>query len=209
MVEESFNNEVITLGSNMVFSLMHLNARSLMGNFDKFKILLANMKKTFSLIGVSETWLNDLTSDLVNMSGYSFVSNHQKSKTGGGVGLYLKNNLDYKLLSECNFSDPDLIESLFVEINVPKGKIIVTGIIYQPPNQNTAVQDEPLNEYQILYLAAMTFPTLFPDGRGDPTNKALVRDISLAERVKHLIKFAEKLDNRWIYRFASHPRFSY
>ena len=98
MVEESFNNEVITLGSNMVFSLMHLNARSLMGNFDKFKILLANVKKTFSLIGVSETWLNNLTSDLVNMSGCSFVSNHRKSKTGGGVGLYLKDNLDYKLL---------------------------------------------------------------------------------------------------------------
>ena len=54
----------------------------------------------------------------------------------------------------------------------------------------------------------MAFPTLLPDGRGDPTNKALVRDILLAERVKHLIKFAENVDNRCIYRFASHPRFS-
>ena len=54
-----------------------------------------------------------------------------------------------------------------------------------------SVQDEPLNEYQIPYLATMAFPTLFPDGKGDPTNKALVTDISLAERVKHLIKFAE------------------
>ena len=51
------------------FYLMHLNARSLIGNFDKFKILLANMKKTFSIILVSETWLNDLTLDFANMSG--------------------------------------------------------------------------------------------------------------------------------------------
>lgn len=27
--------------------------------------------------------------------------------------------------------------------------------------------------------------------------------------MKHLIKFAENVENRWIYRFASHPRFSY
>ena len=48
--------------------------------------------------------------------------------------------------SECNFSDPDPIESLFVEINVPKGKNIVTGIICRPPNQNTAAFVNKLND---------------------------------------------------------------
>ena len=104
------------------------------------------MRTSFSLIGVTGTWLNDLTSDLVNISGYSFVSNHRISKIGGAVGLYLKNNLEYKLLPECNYSDPDLIESLFVEIKVPKGKNIVTGIIYRPPNQNTAAFIDKLND---------------------------------------------------------------
>ena len=89
---------------------MHLNARSLIGYFDKFKIFLANMQKSFSVIGVTETWLNGLTSDL--MPGYSFVSNHRKSKIGGGIGLYLKNNLQYKISSECIYSNPDVIESL-------------------------------------------------------------------------------------------------
>ena len=95
---------------------MHLNARSLIGIFDKIEILLANLRKSFSVIGVTETWLNDLTSDLVNMPGYSFVSNHRKSKIGGGIGLYLENNLQYKICSECTCSNPDIIESLFVEI---------------------------------------------------------------------------------------------
>ena len=31
----------------------------------------------------------------------------------------------------------------------------------------------------------------------------------LSEKIKHLIKFAEKVDGKWVYRFASHPRFSY
>lgn len=72
-----------------------------------------------------------------------------------------------------------------------------------------AVQNTPLNEYQTQFLATMAFPTLFPDGNGDPTCHALVRDVALAERIKHLIRFAENKNGKWIYRFASHPRFSY
>lgn len=55
----------------------------------------------------------------------------------------------------------------------------------------------------------MAFPTLFPDGKGDPTNPAILKNATLKEKVKHLIKFAEKKDSKWIYRFANHPRFSY
>ena len=59
----------------------------------------------FSVIGVSETWLTHCTAELANITGYNFVSNHRKLKTGGGVGIYLQQNV--------KFSDPDLIESLF------------------------------------------------------------------------------------------------
>ncbi len=50
----------------------------------------------------------------------------------------------------------------------------------------------------------MAFPTLFPDGKGDPTNNDTE---GFAQKVKHLIKFAEKLEGKWVYRFAAHPRF--
>ena len=72
-----------------------------------------------------------------------------------------------------------------------------------------SVGNEPLNEYQISHLATMAFPTLFPDGKGDPTNQGLMRDVPLPERIKHLLKFAENIDGKWVYRFANHPRFSY
>ena len=67
-----------------------------------------------------------------------------------------------------------------------------------------SVDNEPLNEYQVSYLATLAFPTLFPDG-----NQGLLRDIPFQECVKHLLKFAEIIDGKWVYRFASHPRFSY
>ena len=74
------------------------------------------------MIGVSEAWLTHCTAELANITGHNFVSNHRKSKTGGGVGIYLQNDLEYKPPTECKFSDPDVIESLFGEIIVPHGK---------------------------------------------------------------------------------------
>ena len=68
---------------------------------------------------------------------------------------------------------------------------------------------KPLNEFKIQLLATMAFPTLFPDGTGDPTNTATKRHATLGEKVKHLIKFAENINGKWVYRFASHPRFAY
>jgi hypothetical protein len=65
------------------------------------------------------------------------------------------------------------------------------------PMQWPSVENEPLNEYlQIPHLATMAFPTLFPDGKGDPTNSGILRDVPFQERVKHLLKFAEMIDDK-------------
>ena len=60
---------------------VHLNADSLYGNFGKFKQLLGLLDHEVSVIGISETWLNDSTLDLVNIPGYNFVSDHRVNKT--------------------------------------------------------------------------------------------------------------------------------
>ena len=57
------------------------------------------------------------------------------------------------------------------------------------------VGNSPLNEYVTPFLATMAFPTLFPDGKGDPTNHAILKNVTPKEKVKHLIKFAEKRNN--------------
>lgn len=55
----------------------------------------------------------------------------------------------------------------------------------------------------------MAFPTLFPDGKGDPTSPNLNRDVPFNSAIKHLLKFGEFKNGQWNYRFAKHPRFSY
>ena len=71
------------------------------------------------------------------------------------------------------------------------------------------ISDQALNEYQTSHLASMAFPTLFPDGKGDPTDLSLMREVSFQDKIKHLIQFAENNNGEWVYRFASHPRFAY
>ena len=72
-----------------------------------------------------------------------------------------------------------------------------------------STENEPFNQYLSSYLATMAFATSFPDGKGDPTDQGLLRDVPLQEQVRHLPKFAEIIDGEWVYRFANHPRFSY
>ena len=58
----------------------------------------------------------------------------------------------------------------------------------EEPIQWPTVSNEP------LFLATIAFPTLLPDGKGDPTNQALLKEFPLHERSKHLLKFAENID---------------
>ncbi|XP_046856025.1 uncharacterized protein LOC124449122 [Xenia sp. Carnegie-2017] len=90
------------------------------------------------------------------------------------------------------------------EVEAVKNKLNATDPMLWP-----TVESDPINEYQISHLATMAFPTLFPEGKGDCTNQEILREVPLKERIKHLLKFAEIIDGKWVYRFANHPRFSY
>ena len=92
------------------------------------------------------SFLADLTTDSVDISGFKFLSNHRTNKNCGGTGLYLQDNLEYKLRPDCNYSDPEVIESLFVELDIPRGKNIVVGVVYRPPNQNLSAFLAVFNE---------------------------------------------------------------
>ena len=79
--------------------------------------------------------LNDL-SPSVDIDGYSFVHKSRENRSGGGVGLYVSSNLNFKFRCDFDFSEPNVAESLFIEILKPQGRNIVAGVIYRPPNQN-------------------------------------------------------------------------
>jgi hypothetical protein len=96
---------------------------------------LSSINNKFSVIGISETWLQN-NNNSINLESYNFVHNCRQDRIGGGVGLYLDNSLNYKPRSDLSCDGLECVESLFVEICMPKRKGIIVGIVYRPPNQN-------------------------------------------------------------------------
>ena len=115
------------------FSLIHCNCRSMNKNFDGMLSLINSLDVQFSVIGVTETWLRD-TEHLYNIMNYSFLAQGRDFKRGGGVGIYIRNDLDFVERSDLNVNIQEM-ESIFVEVHNFK-KNVVIGVVYRPPNQS-------------------------------------------------------------------------
>jgi len=107
--------------------------------------MLGRINHCFQIIGVSETWMNDQSSENVDIPGFSFISNHRKTRSGGGVGIYINSHLEYNFLPKSTTMIDEALESIFIEIIVPHSKNIVVGVVYRPPNQYTVEFLESLN----------------------------------------------------------------
>ena len=125
-------------------------------------------------------------------------------------------NNDYNLGPESNLNDTVYDEHSDMSSFMPAPSLkkqeedAVREQLSSSPTVSWPTLDiEPLSEFATPFLATLAFLTLFPDGQGDPTNPSLMRDVEFAEKVKHLLKFAEVKSGKWFYRFAMHPRFSY
>ena len=128
------------------FSIMHLNTRSLKHNFDNLRLLLDNPRNSsFSVIGLTETWLTKSSAVYYSLPGYKFIENSRINKTGGGVAFYIKDDLDFHVLSEVSLMN-DIVESLSIEIKVPDSKNILITVIYKPPNSSCKLFLEYLQE---------------------------------------------------------------
>jgi exonuclease III len=127
-------------------SILNLNIRSLANKFDAFKNVLNSLNRAFSIISLTETWLNDQTSENFNLNNYNFVCSNKANRKGGGVGFYISNNLNYKLRTDLNIYEEGIIESLFIEVISTTSKNIILGNIYRPPSGNFEIFENKLNE---------------------------------------------------------------
>ena len=137
LTSNEFNN--ITLSTSDSFTLFHINLRSLKKHYEELSEFLSTPNMPFSVIGISETWLNNSNDDIFNIPGYKFISNNRQHKHGDGVGLFINDDLNFKLRSDLQSSDKKLCESIFIELIQPNAKNILIGCFYKPPD--TSVSD--------------------------------------------------------------------
>ena len=148
-VEEQFN-ELLQKRKidNNRSSFMHVNVRSLQCNLSGLTNLLATVNLRFSFIRITETWLQD-SSHNSNIPGYRFIHKNCTNTSGGGVGLYLTDSLEFKWRLDISFSSDETAESMFVEVNRPKEKNLIEGVICRPPKQSL---QEFINDLDLLII---------------------------------------------------------
>ena len=124
-------------------SIVHLNIRSLNTNFENFRNLLTESNHCFNVICLRETWFSD--EDFKNNSNYQipkYKAIHHERKTGkrgGGVLVYIKNSLTYKVRSDISFSSCDN-ELLTIEIiNKHKKNTLSFHVVIGPQMVTTII----------------------------------------------------------------------
>ena len=138
-LEDSFDKKrkQMKLDDNC-FSTLHLNIRSIPKNLHTLQKFMENLSFKFTAIGISETWLNRDNVDCYGIPGYSHNYIHREQKRGGGVSLFVDENLTVKIRDDITVMSSSL-EALFVEIPKEESglkKNLILGVVYRPPNQD-------------------------------------------------------------------------
>ena len=116
---EDFNGAYENESSSNYFSILHLNTRSIMKNFENFKMFLNSINFTFSIICFSETWLDETNSTETSLYELpNYVSKHQvrSDRRGRGVSIYVHKTFNFKVRSDLSINNK-VIESISVEIS--------------------------------------------------------------------------------------------
>lgn len=114
---------------NLGLNICHINAQSLYRKIDEFRYLFGD--SDFDAICISETWFTDAHNDkLVELMNYQLFRCDRRGN-GGGVAIYIKNNISCKLLQ--TFSAENDVEYILVELN-SFGEKLLLGCVYRPSN---------------------------------------------------------------------------
>jgi len=112
-------------------SMAHLNIASLQLHIEELRHLLLILDHPFDIIAITETRLQQQDSLIdISISGYDFLHTETHT-TKGGAGIYIKDTIDYNILTNLNASLDNVCESMFIEIKNKNKKNLIVGSIYR------------------------------------------------------------------------------
>jgi hypothetical protein len=121
-----------SLRNSTSLAVMHINCRSILPKLDEIGYLLHQVPP--SILAVTETWLTESTATSNLIPGYIFEYENRKEGRGGGLGLFIKEGIEY---SKPNIlTNYNTFESLVINIVQPKNPDILIIVIYRPPGHN-------------------------------------------------------------------------
>ena len=139
---DEFHTQVIDAKDPLSF--FHVNCRGLSANWESFQNLLCSMHGdsfSFDLIGISEIYrcCND---SRLSLPGYhDLISRCREDGPRGGVGLFVKDKLNYTIRDDISVFIPHVFESVFIEIINKTERNLIVGVIYRPNTEPHADMD--------------------------------------------------------------------
>ena len=71
------------------------------------------------------------------LKGYQpMIFKKREEKRGGGVGIFVRDGVEFEILPDLSIFQEDKYESLFIKVFDKKGKFKIIGNIYRPPNNS-------------------------------------------------------------------------
>ena len=136
--EDQFNHLLSRIECSQNLSFLHANILSLKANRVMFESFINDLQRKFSIIGLTETWLTPVNADLHTLPGYCHVYRCRQGRQGGGVSLFISNNLPFIVRQDLTVLT-EQVEQLFIEIDksaLHVKKNVIIGIIYRPPDKD-------------------------------------------------------------------------
>ena len=129
----------LKLSSESHLSYFHLNCRGLLShNWENFVALTQEMhNETFAFdhIGISEAFRCDMDSRLTLLGYHPLITRCRQNERGGGVGVFIKCDIQYTIRDDLSIFLPHVFEAVFVETTSSGVRNSIVGVIYIP---NTA-----------------------------------------------------------------------
>lgn len=114
-------------------TFLYLNARSIRkkGKLDELKCTLKAISTTIHIILITETWnRNEAQAQEMEIPNYTHYYNYRTDTRGGGVSIYVHNNLEHSLSESC-YTDGN--NYLWVHL---KKYTLDIGLVYNPGDTN-------------------------------------------------------------------------
>ena len=118
-------------------TLLLTNANRLMNKLEELHILSTSNSKP-DLIAITETWLSaSITDDTINLRNYIAFRKDRVNRPGGGVMVYVRNNIQCSLISDVHNSDFEIIWLKLRPKILPRPfSVMILVVVYSPPWYN-------------------------------------------------------------------------
>jgi hypothetical protein len=116
--------------------MLLLNARSILNKKEELEVIISQCSP--DVITITETWLSDIVPDeVVNIPKFSLVRKDRPVGRGGGVQVYIRENITYKLRLDLSNDQYECVWIVLRPVWLPRSNSrIAIACVYIPPSVN-------------------------------------------------------------------------